>query len=300
MNTRLKLSLSETDTGAWTWSPDTNTIVWHEASERLFGYDPGEFPGTVDAFASRVNEADFPAVQEAIDTAVETGEEFRADFRAEPADGKQRWVRARGVVETDDSNTTPRVIGIQTDITDIVEQRQALERKNEQLDQFASVVAHDLRNPLSIAIGFTDIAQEMQDSGHFEKVENAHDRIERLIEDLLTLARGETTITESTEIDVGMVAAEAWGDVDTHEATLGIDEDIPVVSGDDGRLIQLFENCFRNAVEHGGNDVTVTVGRLPDDDGFYVVTVQVFQRTSRIRCLTTVSRQTRTERDSDS
>lgn len=270
LNTRLELALRETNTGVWEWNPDTNTIVWDEASERLFGYDPGEFPGTVDAFASRIHEADFPAVQDAIDTAVETGEEFKADFRVEPTDGKQRWVRARGVVETGDPNTTIRLIGIQTDITDFIEQRQALERKNEQLDQFTSVVAHDLRNPLSIAIGFTDIAQETQDPTHFEKVENAHNRIERLIEDLLTLARGETTITESTEIDIGIVATEAWGYVDTHEATLEIDEDIPIVSGDNGRLIQMFENLFRNAVEHGGNNVTVIVGRLPDDDGFYV------------------------------
>jgi PAS domain S-box-containing protein len=145
-----------------------------------------------------------------------------------------------------------------------------LQRQNERLDQFASVVAHDLRNPLSIAIGFTDIAQETQDPAHFEKIEDAHDRIERLIEDLLTLARGETTVTETAEIDIGIVATEAWGYVDTHEATLGIDDDVPVVSGDDGRLIQLFENLFRNAIEHGGNDVTVTVGQLAEGDGFYV------------------------------
>ncbi|MFC7018826.1 MULTISPECIES: PAS domain-containing protein [Haloarcula] len=145
-----------------------------------------------------------------------------------------------------------------------------LQRQNERLDQFASVVAHDLRNPLSVAMGFTDIAQESQDPAHFEKIENAHDRIERLIEDLLTLARGETTITEPAQIDISTVATEAWGYVDTHEADLEIDDDMPVVSGDDGRLIQLFENLFRNAIEHGGNDVTVTVGLLPDSEGLYV------------------------------
>jgi len=145
-----------------------------------------------------------------------------------------------------------------------------LQRQNERLDQFASVVAHDLRNPLSVAIGFTDIVQETQDPAHFEKIDNAHDRIERLIEDLLTLARGETTITETGEVDIDGVATEAWGYVDTHEATLAVREEVPLVVGDDGRLIQLFENLFRNAIEHGGNDVTVTVGRLPDGDGFYV------------------------------
>jgi len=145
-----------------------------------------------------------------------------------------------------------------------------LQRQNERLDQFASVVAHDLRNPLTVAIGYTDIVRETQDPAHFEKIDDAHDRIERLIEDLLTLARGETTVTEPAEIDIGAVATEAWGYVDTHEATLAVRDEVPLVRGDDGRLVQLFENLFRNAVEHGGNDVTVTVDRLPDGDGFSV------------------------------
>jgi PAS domain S-box-containing protein len=145
-----------------------------------------------------------------------------------------------------------------------------LQRQNDRLDQFANVVAHDLRNPLTVAIGFTDAVQKTQDPAHFEKINDAHGRMERLIEDLLTLARGETTVTDSTDISIEIVATEAWGYVDTHEATLTVLDEVPVVVGDDGRLIQLFENLFRNAIEHGGSGVTVTVGRLPDGEGFYV------------------------------
>ncbi|WEL16239.1 Signal transduction regulator [Halorhabdus sp. SVX81] len=144
-----------------------------------------------------------------------------------------------------------------------------LKRQNERLDQFASVVAHDLRNPLTVAMGFLEVAAETGDPDHFEKVETAHDRIERLIEDLLTLARGETTIEDREQIDLGAVAREAWGYVDTSEATMEVAEGVPVVAGDAGRLSQLFENLFRNAVEHGGKDVTITVGKRADG-GFYV------------------------------
>jgi len=144
-----------------------------------------------------------------------------------------------------------------------------LQRQNERLDEFASVVAHDLRNPLSVAIGFTDIAQDTQDPAHFQKIDDAHERIERLIDDLLTLARGETTVTDTAEIAIRSVATEAWGYVDTSTASLAVD-DVPTVAGDSSRLTQLFENLFRNAVEHGGEAVTVTVGALEEADGFYV------------------------------
>ncbi|WP_455448070.1 PAS domain S-box protein [Natrinema thermotolerans] len=145
-----------------------------------------------------------------------------------------------------------------------------LHRQNERLDQFASVVAHDLRNPLSVAMGFLEIAEETGNAEHFEKVESAHDRIERLIEDLLTLARGETTIENAEEIDLESITTEAWGYVDTEEATLTVADEVLTVTGDAGRLTQLLENLFRNAIEHGGVDVTVTVGGLDGDDGFYV------------------------------
>ena len=171
-----------------------------------------------------------------------------------------------------------------------------LKRQNERLDQFASVVAHDLRNPLTVAMGFLEVAAETGDPEHFAKVETAHDRIERLIEDLLTLARGETTIDDVERIDIAEISREAWGYVDTSAATMDVEDDTPIVAGDPGRLshtagcnklkefaipgwrislrtysrqYQLFENLFRNAVEHGGEDVTITVGKRADGR-FYV------------------------------
>ena len=267
LNTRLKLSLSETDTGVWEWNVDTDTIVWDEASERLFGYDPGEFPGTVDAFASRIHEADFPVVQDAIDTAVETGEEFRADFRVEPTDGKQRWVRARGVLETDDSNTTTRVIGIQTDITDFVEQRQALERKNEQLDRFAGMISHDLRNPLMVATGRLELAQEQFDSEDLNAVQDAHDRMEAMIGDLLALAKTGETIDATERFSLADIARDAWrnADVGDCEFETSIPETVEI-DADRDRLLHVFENLYRNAADHNDATVTVRVGLLNEHD----------------------------------
>ena len=263
LNTRLKLALSETDTGVWEWIPDSNTIVWDEASERLFGYDPGEFPGTVDAFAKRVHKGDFPAVRDAIDTSVETGEDFRADFRVEPKDGKQRWVRAHGVVKTDDSNTAIRVIGIQTDITDFIEQRQALERKNEQLDRFAGMISHDLRNPLAVAMGRLELAQEKFDSKDLDAVQDAHDRMEAMIGDLLTLAKTGEVIEATERFALADVTKEAWRTTDTGNCTFetSIPDTVELVADRD-RVLHVFENIYRNAADHNETAVTVRVGLL--------------------------------------
>ena len=143
-----------------------------------------------------------------------------------------------------------------------------LRRQNERLDEFASVVAHDLRNPLAVADGFLEVAVETGETDHLPRVADAHDRIGRLIDDLLTLARGEPTVTDGERVDLAGVAREAWGYVDTGEATLTVDSQLGSVSGDRGRLSQLFENLFRNAVEHAGTAPSVTV--TATDGGFAV------------------------------
>jgi PAS domain S-box-containing protein len=145
-----------------------------------------------------------------------------------------------------------------------------LRRQNERLDEFASVVAHDLRNPLSIADGFLDLAVQSGDPEHFAKVEAAHERALKLIDELLTLARGDSTVDDPEQLALDTVARTAWEYVDSDAATVTIADDLPVVAGDENRLTQLFENLYRNAVEHGGEDVAITVAGLPDSRGFYV------------------------------
>ncbi|WP_135829749.1 receiver/sensor box histidine kinase [Halorussus halobius] len=144
-----------------------------------------------------------------------------------------------------------------------------LARQNERLAEFATVVSHDLRNPLNVADGFLDIAQESGDEADFERVRDALDRMDSLIEDLLTLARQGEAVDEFETVDLAAVVADAWEVAGAESATLHTPDDLGTVACDPSRLRQLFENLFRNARQHGGADVTVTVGVL-DDTGFYV------------------------------
>ena len=156
-----------------------------------------------------------------------------------------------------------------TDITDREQYRRELERQNDRLETFASMVSHDLRNPLNVAQGRVDLAAEETESDHLDAASTALDRMEALIDDVLALARQGQPIDEPERVGLGTVAEEAWYVVETDEATLDV-VDTRRLLADDSRLQQLFENLFRNAVEHGGEDVTLRVGLLDDGDGFFV------------------------------
>jgi signal transduction histidine kinase len=129
----------------------------------------------------------------------------------------------------------------------------------------ASVVSHDLRNPLDVAKAHLRVAQETGETDHLSTVADAHDRMERIIEDVLTLSRvGEP---DRRHVDVAATARAAWDTVATGDAELVV-ESPPTADADPNTLERLFENLFRNVTEHAGSAPTVWLGAVAD--GFYV------------------------------
>ncbi|WP_407066999.1 sensor histidine kinase [Haloarcula brevis] len=138
--------------------------------------------------------------------------------------------------------------------------REAVEQRNERLDEFAAVVAHDLRNPLSVASGRLELAREDRDSEHLETAAAALDRMGTLVDRTLTLARSGHVISETEAVDLGDLVEDCWTAVPTGAARLENDVSA-VVDADPDRLRHLFENLFRNSVEHGS-----TSSRTGSDD----------------------------------
>ncbi len=149
------------------------------------------------------------------------------------------------------------------------ERETELERQNDRLDEFASIVSHDLRNPLNVATGRLELACDECDSPHLAEIDRALERMDTLIEDLLDFARVGAAATEIESVAIHALAEPCWTLVETHDATLHVEDEL-TVSADPARVKRLLENLFRNAVVHGGEHVTVRVGTLEDREGFYV------------------------------
>ncbi len=170
-------------------------------------------------------------------------------------------------------------IGVLRDVSEWTGERyRSLRRERDRLEEFTRIVSHDLRNPLTVARGHVDLAAEHDDlSGavpdHLAESADALDRATELLDDLLGLARRGEVVDDLVPVDLAEVAAEAWDHVRTGSASLSV-ELSGIVDADRTRLATVFENLYRNAVEHGGPEVTVRVGALePGGDparGFYV------------------------------
>ncbi|MFO8231840.1 MAG: PAS domain S-box protein [Longimonas sp.] len=174
-------------------------------------------------------------------------------------------------------NEVTRVIGISRDVTDRVEREATLSRQNERLSEFTGVVSHDLRNPLNIAQGRTALAikeraRDGNENIHLPKAQAALKRMEVIIMDTLLLAQQGDTVDTVEPVAMEEIINACWAMIDPVEATLII-EDTCTIAGDPDRLCHVYENLFRNALEHGGPGVTVRVGKAGhaslyvEDDG---------------------------------
>lgn len=154
------------------------------------------------------------------------------------------------------------------EITDRKQAERRLEARNETLESVASILAHDIRNPMSAAMAWGQAVANADepDPEHIDRMISSLRRMDAMIDDALLLARG-LRVERTEQIGIQRVAMAAWDAVAPETATLEVEKAV-ACEADPSLLQTLFENLFRNAVEHGKKDVTVRIGTL--EHGFYV------------------------------
>ncbi|MFB6080383.1 MAG: PAS domain-containing sensor histidine kinase [Haloferacaceae archaeon] len=273
-------------------------FTWiNAAAERMFGYDRETFVGrhlfeflTDEQIETSRRNVEYLLADETPSVITFEMEPERKDGTTFPAETRATTLPGEEFTGT---------VGIIRDVSDRKERERELERQNDRLEEFASLVSHDLRNPLNVAEGRLELARKECSSDHLDALGDAHERMERLIEDLLTLARSGESVTDVTAVDLAAAVEDSWQGVKTDSATL-VSDTTCTIHADGSRLRRLLDNLVRNAVEHGstggrtGSDdpvehgatsgqsraadapgdgsekLTVTVGDLDDGSGFYV------------------------------
>ncbi|GAA3867749.1 sensor histidine kinase [Haloarcula argentinensis] len=237
-------------------SPSVERVLGYQQDEMedsdLFEYvHPDDLSTALTEFGRMIDDPGYVAVIE---------------HRYRHADGDWIWAESRGQ-QVASGPLEDHVVVTTRDISERKQREQELKRQNQRLERFSDAISHDLRNPLDVLDGSLELARETDEDAHFERAERSIDRMYTLIDDLLVLAKQGVDPAETEIVDLNTLSQRAWSMVDTQDATLEIHAD-DSIKADEGAMLELLENLFRNAIEHGGDDVTVTVGT--ESWGFYV------------------------------
>lgn len=157
-------------------------------------------------------------------------------------------------------------------LKDLRQHRDQLQARNEELDAFAHTVAHDLKNPLTLVVGFADMLRDLFPSMPQAEVEQylsiiiEHGKkMGRIIEALLLLAvvRG-TKEVEIDEVDMGFIVAETLKRIEfmikEYEAEIIVPPSWPTVYGYGQWLEEVWYNYLTNGLKYGGRPPRLELG----------------------------------------
>jgi PAS domain S-box-containing protein len=238
----------------------------------LTGYASAEFLSHKMNFSDLVIPEDRASLYENIEKALHEKRSFQATFRIRTKKGEEKWVWSQGCGVFTPEGEPIALEGFTTDMTNFKKLEhnlnQAIDdlrRSNEELERFAGVASHDLREPLRMVSNYCDLlkrdyADKLDENGKkfIAYATQGARRMSMLIQELLEYSRLGSEPKPFEDVDCANVVKQAMGDIAIaireSKSEIIIDS-LPRVKGDFNQLTLLFENLFTNAIKYRQKDV---------------------------------------------
>ncbi len=295
---RLSLSLKSGGIGTFSWDIKNGTHFWDDRNHEIWGFEPGTYTGRAEAdFLDNLHPEDAGAVRETLDRVFSNDEEFNIEYRIIRPNGNIAHVHAAAILVRDELGEPETLIGVSRDITDrklaeleLARQRDELILLNQQKSRFFSIIAHDLKNPFNVMIGYADLIDRMgEEMSREEMLDMAHSvsasgrKLYQLLEDLLAWGR--------SQMNADRINPEALSTSDLFDAGLDGLRDVADLKGvkvnlqpgeiefvaDPDMMTTVIRNLVSNAIKftppRGGVVVSAEAVRSRSQDGQIVFTV---------------------------
>ena len=279
--------------GSFSWNVPEGTIAWSDEMYRIHGEQPGSFDPNLGSAGQFVHPEDRDRVNAEVQRAMAAGEAYSLDYRIVRTDGETRILHARASLEQDASGAVVRAVGTVQDVTEAREAerriamaleserqaRQSLEELNAEMESFVYTVSHDLNSPIIAIQGFSDFlskdfGESLPEKGRFyiERIAVSATYLQSLIKDLLQFSRIGRSQTETEEVSLRDIAAQATDEVRAGFPGLQVETtDLPHVYMNPLRARQLFTNLMQNSCRYAGrDDVRIWITATPQEGSVLV------------------------------
>lgn len=266
--------------GSWTWDIVSNELVWSDDVYLIFGLSHEEFRASYDAFLERVHPDDREFVKRSVNETIHEKRPYSVEHRIVLPDGRQRIVHGRGAVKFNSDGAPVRMSGTIQDITEERDREVKLIIKDRlaSIGEMAATVAHELNNPLATIASCTQgllarIREERPDTGLFSEylniIEEEVFRCKGITTNILSLVKKDEH--EGAMIDIHNVIYKCLNMLSIGNRMSGIkikksfSDELPLVSGHEGEMIQAFMAIISNAIEATGTAGQVEIRTAAGD-----------------------------------
>lgn len=285
---KLNIALENGNIGMFEWDLKTDEVIRDERLAKMFRLKPGSAGRTFKDMEAFVNEEDLPHVRKSISISIEKGLPLETVFRVKTANGIQKYVSAKALLNKDKSGRPLSFTGVCIDVTElregterlIMNLNEELLRSNKELENFAYVASHDLQEPLRMVSSFTQLLeQKYRDKLDENAKEYIHYSVEGakrmydLLNGLLEYSRIKTKGKEFKIVDLNRVLGNA-----KRNLSLMIEErsaviqsgDLPEVNADESQMILLFQNLIVNSIKFSTDIPKIEISSENCDDHFII------------------------------
>ena len=278
---RTDLALEAGQMGIWVYETSTQSVYMDGRLSSLYGLTQPEGDYPLETLIAPVHPDDIESRSSFIDQALLAGNGVDATFRVIVDDGSTRWIRSKANALFND--TSARVVGIDQDITETIQQlqkieslRDELERSNRELDDFAHIASHDLKEPLR---GIANYAQFLKEDYGPDMDETANQYVDRMVAlaqnlsdmigDLLRMSRMSKIENEGKTASFQAVCDEIRTSLEfsleEKNVTWTVADNLGDVALDSANLRELIRNMLVNSIKYNRSEAP-TIDLYYDDD----------------------------------
>lgn len=268
---RLSIASRAAKAGIWDWNIKTGEIEWSPVMFELLGLNPEESTASFESWKSTLHPEDVEKAGAQIDEAVKNHTFLDNLYRIIKPNGDIRWINSLGETEYDEKGSPLWMTGICIDITERKMQEELLQirseelaRSNANLQQFAYVASHDLKEPLRMITSFLQLLErrykDQLDEEANEFIDFAVDgakRLDKMIMDLLEFARITNLELELTDVNSEEVIEKVLLNlrvlIDENQAKITYDS-LPIIKADEIKMERIFQNLIENAIKYRQED----------------------------------------------
>jgi PAS domain S-box-containing protein len=252
-------------TGHWEWDVLNDTIIWSKTMRKIYGVAPDENI-TYSRYIGLIHPDDRDYVQGSVRAAIENKKFSEYYHRSMLDDGTVKTMHSKGEVVVGTDGRVLKMIGTGQDVTkqkkveqELLLKSQELEDINDELQKFASIASHDLREPLRKIITFASMLEKevdgsISDNGkmYLEKITSASSRMQKMIDDILDFSRFSNTGYSFNYINLNTIINEVITDMEVLIQSTGgkiTIDNLPDIEANPGLLGRMFQNLISNALK---------------------------------------------------